>query len=65
LTSLSLDNIDTTKQKLIGSSLLWFQSHLFVGLNTHFPLLPFSSPFSRVSQKNENTQFTNCFINTH
>jgi hypothetical protein len=38
------------KQKLTGSSLpVWPQSRVFVGLNTHFPLLSFTP----VSPKNE------------
>ena len=50
------------QQNLTGSSLpVWSQSRVFVGLNTHFPLLSWSC----VPQKNEETQFTNYFISTH
>jgi hypothetical protein len=50
------------QQKLTASALpVWPQSRVFVGLNTHFPLLSCSP----VLPKNEETRFTNSFIRTH
>jgi hypothetical protein len=49
------------QQILIPSSLVWSQSRVFVGLNTHFALLCCSP----VPPKNEETRFTNSFIRTH